>query len=350
MDYIVKDSSIWKNSQHHSLLNNTTYSIRVGMVREHMFFDDSSETRYVVEVWKNNRLYPMTCVRANSRFGGIFNYEEYTHRGFNPGKTNVSLGNFQFVPGDTVIVAAADGNSREGFILSSINHFGRPERIPANEETAYASEFNGLQKVIAYSGGYTVTFNGTPTNIDKLKEAPTGEDLPLPEYNSTIAGSYYQFDKNGSFTICDNEEQSILVDKPSGKIVIASGSTLLTIDKSAESLSITNKKSTFDSTNEFNISTKKVSIDAQSLVDIKASDIKIDGKIDQKGKVKIDGDTKIKGNVDVTGNFSTTGETLLAGGANPLIYDILLTIGTGNLGAPVISSNIVLKTVQTKAT
>ena len=56
------------------------------------------------------------------------------------------------------------------------------------------------------------------------------------------------------------------------------------------------------------------------------------------------------GNTEITGDFKTSGTTELAGGANPLIYDIVLTMGTGNLGAPVISNHTFLKTVKTKAT
>ena len=77
---------------------------------------------------------------------------------------------------------------------------------------------------------------------------------------------------------------------------------------------------------------------------------KTKGNWEESGDKAITGSIAQTGNCDITGNFSTTGETLLAGGANPLVYDIILTIGIGNLGAPVISSNIFLKTVQTKAT
>jgi len=68
------------------------------------------------------------------------------------------------------------------------------------------------------------------------------------------------------------------------------------------------------------------------------------------GNMDIKGNITQTGNNDITGNFTTTGLTDLAGGANPLVYDIALTIGIGNLGLPVISSHIFLKTVKTKAT
>jgi len=52
----------------------------------------------------------------------------------------------------------------------------------------------------------------------------------------------------------------------------------------------------------------------------------------------------------LTGGLTVTGPVALAGGANPLIYDIALIMGTGNLGLPVVSNAILLKTALTKAT
>lgn len=347
-DYIVKDSSIWKSAGD---IIKDDYSIKIGMVREYVFLENTKDTRYIVEVWKNNRLFPMTCVRS-SRFGGVFNYEEYTHRGFNRGKDNTSLGNFTVVPGDMVIVAAATGNSREGFILGSVNHFARDQIIPATGDQAYISEFNGIQTVINKHGEQRVMFKGLPTNLDKLSEPPTGEPIPPAEYDLNVGGTYYLLDRTGSYTLTDNsaeDPQTIFMDKPNGQIVITSGKTTLVIDKKAESYEITNKTTTFKSADSWNLETKATNVKSND-VNVEASNIKTKGEWKQDGNMEIKGNIKQTGNTDVTGNFSTTGQTSLAGGANPLIYDIVLTIGTGNLGAPVISNHVFLKTVQTKAT
>lgn len=348
-EYIIDDSSRLPNEEHYI---NKDYSIRVGMIREHVFLSNSGETRYIVEVWKNNKLYPMTCMRT-SRFGGLYNYEEFNFRGFNVGEDAASLGNFKFSPGDMVIVVAADGESREGFILGSVKHYGRDEVLSATGDIAYASEFNGLQTLINKYGEYRVTFKGTPTNIKELETAPNGSEYPLPEYNNEVGFSYYEFNKNGSYLVTDNTEkdpQSIFIDKEKGQVVITSGKTTLTIDKAKESLSVVNKKTTIDSKDEFNLNTKKTTIKSSELVSVDAADIKTKGKLAQTGNVEIEGNTKQNGNIKISGTLSSEGETKLAGGANPLVYDIILTIGTGNLAAPVISNHILLKTVLTKAT
>lgn len=347
-DYIVKDSSVWRNTE---AMMQGDYSIRIGMVRELVFLEESRDTRYIVEVWKNNRLYPMTCMRT-SRFGGVYNYEEHTYRGFDPGKDNVSLGNFTVVPGDMVVVVASNGNSREGFILGSVNHFARDQIIPADGQQAYISEFNGVQTAINQFGEQRVMFKGIPTNIAELEKPPSGEPLPPAEYDLDVGGTYYLLDKTGSYTLTDNtaeDPQSIFMDKPNGQIVITSGKTVLTIDKAAESYSITNKSTTFDSADDWNLNTKATNIKSND-VNVEASNIKTKGEWRQDGNMEIKGNIKQTGNTEMTGNLTAQGQVALGGGANPLIYDIVLTIGTGNLGAPVISNHVFLKTVKTKAT
>ena len=81
-EYIIDDSS--RHNNPNSLIGKD-YSIRIGTVREHIYLTGPGQTRYIVEVWKDNKLYPMTCIRTN-RFGGLYNYEEFNHRGFNVGQ------------------------------------------------------------------------------------------------------------------------------------------------------------------------------------------------------------------------------------------------------------------------
>lgn len=349
-EYIIDDSSRHPNGN--SLINKD-YSIRVGTVREHIYLAGPGQTRYIVEVWKDNKLYPMTCTRT-SRFGGLYNYEEFNLRGFKVGEDSAGLGNFQVVPGDMVVVAAANGESREGIILGAINHFGRDEVLPSTGDQAYANEFNGIQEIINAAGEFRQTFKGLPCNLDRLNDAPDGTPYPDPEYDLDVGFSYYEWDRTGSYLLTDNANddlvQYIRVDKPGGTIEIVSGKTSFLIDKNDESYSITNKKVTFDTKDEFNINTKTTKIDSSKLIEAKAKKIKTEGKWSQKGDMKIEGNIKQTGNTDITGTFKTSGKTDLAGGAHALVYDVIISIGGGNLGAPVISQITLMKTTKTKAT
>jgi len=349
-EYIIDDSSRHKNT---SAMISKDYSIRVGIVREHIYLTDRKQTRYLVEVNNNNRVYVLSCMRT-SRFGGLYNYEEYNLRGFAPGTSNISYNNPTIVPGDMVVVAAINGDSRDGIILGNISHFGRGEVLPATSDIAFVNEFNGIETIINNSGEYRRTFKGQPTNLAKLNEIPNGKRYPIAEYNADVGFSYYEFDKTGSYTLTDNATdkapQYIKVDKPNGKIEIVSGKTSLIIDKGAQSYTVKNKTTTFNSADSWNLNTKATNISSTDVINAKAKDIKTEGKWAQKGDVAITGDTKHTGNIEASGDFKNEGMALLAGGQFPLIYDIILTIGIGNLGAPVLSFNTYLKTTKTKAT
>lgn len=367
-DYIIKDSSIWEDVGDTALLYTKDNSIRVGTVRDEIFLLDSRETRYKVEVWDNGRAIPISCIRT-SRFGGIYNYEEYTHRGFAVNESESSTVR-SLQPGDQVIVALLNGSGREGVILGGINHGGRTEVLNAQEQKTpnkfsefanrpgpttvrYASEFNGIETAINSAGEHRVTFKGQPTNLDKLKEAPNGAEIPAPVYDTKVGSSYYEFDKTGSWYLNDNHQeglQSIKVDKPNGKIEIISGKTSLVINKKDETYTYTQKKVTFNTADEWNLNTKKTNIMSTNEINAKSAKINTEGEWTKKGNETTTGNIKQTGNYDITGNLSSTGITNLAGGSYPLVYDIALTIGIGNLGAPVISNHVFLKTTKTKAT
>lgn len=350
-DYIVKDSSIWQNQESFAVEQKSDCSLKIGVVRD-IIEINGPDIAYIVEVWLGGKYTPIQCTRA-TRFGGAYNYEEFTYRGMKPDNSAASDGLFDYKKGDVVLVAYLYGDSREGIIVNSINHPARKRLFKPDSGIVYQSEFNGLNKSITKDGEYTVTFKGLQTNISELSTPVTGEPIPAPEYDTKVGSSYYKFDKTGSFIVSDaatEDLQSIFIDKPNGKIVITSGKTVLTIDKKEESYSITNKKVTFNTADEFNLNTKKTNVKSTDEFNLEAAAINTKGEVTQTGNVEVKGNIKQTGNTEIEGQLSTSGPTFLAGGANALVYDIVLTIGTGNLGAPVISNHVFLKTVNTKAT
>ena len=223
-DYIIRDSSIWEDYSSTSLLYQKDCSIRVGIIAEEVYMTDLQDTRYIVNVWDTGRIVPVTCIRS-SRFGGLFNYEEYTGRGFNIDKNTSDIRSSQ--PGDNVLIAYINGSAREGVILSQIKHWGRSETIKSqssnNNENInefvnkkgpttvrYVSEFNGIETAVNALGEYRVTFKGQPTNLDKLNEVPNGSELPKPTYDNKVGSSYYEFDKLGSWLVTDNSQDGVL--------------------------------------------------------------------------------------------------------------------------------------------
>lgn len=277
MDDIVKDSSIWHGVNAFAAITNRDYAIRVGMVRDITNLNTAGTIRYTVEVFNNNSQIPISCDVLND-FGGVWNYEEYIHRTYTHGTNSAALGPYQWRPGDMVLVAALNGDYREGIILGGLQHPGRTPALTLNDGIAYKSAFNGIVKHIDDNGAYTVTFNGKPTNIAALSKAPTGAELPDPQYNASIAGSYYSFSADGSFTVNDTAQsnpQLIKIDKPGGTITLQSGQVLAVLDKNAQSLAVTSKSATITASDSIKGITKDFSMEASANAKIKSPQVAI---------------------------------------------------------------------------
>ena len=348
MDYTIKDSSIWQSPESHSKINRRDHAIRAGIVRQE-FFDEREEeleTKYIVDIIEPGGQYPVVCRRMVS-YGGPFNYEEFTRQTYDERTDGSGKGDFRTRPGDHVLVAYVDGDDKEGVIIGSLKHPSRTETLPAENKVAYASEFNGLETTITDEGEWQIRFRGQPTNLSALSQPPTEADIIAPVYNEAVGNSFFKIDATGSWEMGDAatiKPQLIKIDKPGGTITITSGDTVLTLSKLTDEFTLVNKKTNFNSLDEFNIATKKFKLLAQK-AEITAQKIESRGQLKHLGTVESTGPFKITGPVEVLGPVSTTGPVSLGGGAGgglPAIQQILLIIGTGNLGLPVISAPTVL--------
>lgn len=225
-DYAIKDSTHNKDADSWSLFNARDNAILIGIIREERETEEG-ETRYVVEVQRGGRQIPLSCTWM-TRFGGAHNFEEYRLRPWtrspaiasNAGPNSAST--LDLRAGDRVVVAPLDGQWREGIILGGVTHPARGESTERGT-MAYHSSYQGLETKIDDDGTYTVTFNGKALNFLQLEIPPTGSPVPAPEYNSQVAGSYFQFDNLGSYTVAVNESNLIKLKKQTGNIVIVSG-------------------------------------------------------------------------------------------------------------------------------
>lgn len=275
---IIKDSSIWESNSAFSTARDKDMSVRIGMVREAKYSERINATQYVVEVFDKNNQMPVICTRVDT-FGGAYNYDEHTFRENIVSDTTVaSASRYAVRPGDVVIVAFANGDSREGLILGGVKHPARKEKISKADGIAHKQEFNGLEKHVNKVGEYKVTFKGLPTNIAQLEKQTSGNDVPEPVYDTAVGGSYYQFDKTGSWTLSDvaNEKpQTIKVDKPSGKITIVSGNVSITIDKNAELIDVVTKDLKITASNSIKKNTKEFTLEATTFTKIKTPKVAI---------------------------------------------------------------------------
>ncbi len=276
-DHIVPDSSIWQDAESMKQVDSKDVAVRIGIVRSREFVTELDDYRYSVEVFDSSQQIPILCC-VSGRFGGVFNYEEFTVRGYEKGEDSAGRGEYAVRPGDVVVVAYINGNANDGMILGGCRHPGRKSRISDADGIAYDAEFNGMRTQINKDGEYTLTFRGIQTNIDKLNKAPDGSALPDPEYNKAIGSTFLKFSKTGGWKISDNavtNPQSIDINKAGGKITITSGSIVLEMNKTSEAVSMTCKKLAIEAANAINAFTKNYSMEATASAKIKSPKIAI---------------------------------------------------------------------------
>jgi hypothetical protein len=163
-----------------------------------------------------------------TKWGGAFNFEEYRVRPW-VGKVSsglmapASADKFDLRAGDVVLVAYLEGQSREGVILGGLNHPARKEKTKTGN-IEYISMFNGIETQIRKDGSYKITFKGLPINEAQLLIPPTGVPVPAPIFNPLISGSFYGFDKDGSYVVSDGKQFIKILKSPTaGAMVLVSG-------------------------------------------------------------------------------------------------------------------------------
>lgn len=295
---IVKDSSVWYDSDQHRMVHKKDPYIRIGIVKDVKRDDSTSDIRYLVEVRDRNSAIEMNC-RVVRQFGGPYNYQDSIMSSYKFDDKPDPTSDFAAKAGDAVLVVGLNGQSRDGLIIGCLMHPSRKSNIPVNKGPYFQSEFNGIETIINDQGEYSLTFKAIPTNISKLKDKPSKKIEP-PKYDAKIGGSFLRFDKTGSIELNDKSEkdfQNIRLDKPNGTITINSGKISIALTKSKEQISIKSKIIDITSDTSISLKTKTYSLDAKESVKIKSDKIAI-GKngvelldqlskmLDELGKVK----------------------------------------------------------------
>jgi hypothetical protein len=273
---IVKDSALWRNSESYGA---TTYKdpfIRLGIIKKVVKDDSTKRLKHLVEINNRGVLVEIICDLA-LRSGGAFNYEESIHRGYLIEDKPDAVNSYSSKAGDMVIVACLNGEYSRGIILGFVAHLSRAPKLDYKKGPQYISEFNGLETHINETGEYKLTFKSIQKNIKKLSEKPSKE-LPKPEYDEEIGGSFLMFDKTGSFKVTDSSKentQSLFIDKKNGKIDITSGKIKVTLTKKDEKISIKSKILDINSETSIKHTTKDLAVDASKSIKLKSPKVAI---------------------------------------------------------------------------
>lgn len=295
----VLDTSIWQDAESLAVVNKKDPFIRIGIVLKVEEDTKAKDARYLVEVRDRNDKVTAWC-RLMTRMGGVYNYEDFTVRGYTTSPLSAVLDYFAMKAGDFVVVAFLNGEAREGVILGGLKHPARSSKLKPADGPAYGSEFNGVETTINKDGEYTLTFKGVPIN-EALLKAPAAVPVLPPIYNPIITGSYIKLDKTGSIELNDKSialPQSIKIDKSGGKIQMKAGMVEFSMDKFAQAVKLKSLTTEIESTVSIKQKTVQFAVDATATIKLKALKIAIgsDGVelfdqliqlIDSLGKVQV---------------------------------------------------------------
>ena len=273
-DDIVKDSSIWRDGFAFQKHSEVDCRVKIGMVRAAQFNAIRGEITYIVEVQDQGDKLFIPC-RQLRRFGGVFNYEDYTLQDYKYNISSDAVPAFNTKAGDFVLVVYLNGDPREGMILGGLVHPARSSTLMPDDGPQYQSEFNGLVNNINSDGELTVTFRGQPTNLDVLSNSPAGK-LPEPTFDDSVGTSFYKFDKTGSYTVSDNatsDPQSIKIDKTAGTTTITSGQITLVMTKGSQDTALKTKTMEINADTSMTTTTQDWSTVASSTAKIKSPKI-----------------------------------------------------------------------------
>lgn len=314
---------------------NATYnnmSLKTGIVQEIYEIDDKSNINQIVpeydvlvfEQRENSAPTPITyknCVMIDG-FGGAADFMEFKLRKAEKvekrEKDGEKIGRFQ--DGSVVLILCLNGSNENAMIIGGAKHPKRKSKLTKTAGTAMYGEFNGISFEVDKDGALTVGFKGATDNAGKAKD-------------EKASGSYMKISKDGTVEVSDGKKERIKFDKTNEKTEIESGKDMSVA--SGKKLAVT-----VGDAMSLKVA-KDLIAEAQGSCSLKVKDLKVEssGPANVKASaldIQIEGIVKIKGS-----NITIDGMTFVGGaGGTPALVLSTMFLGTGNLGAPVISQAI----------
>lgn len=323
-------------------LNNGQFALKIGNIEEIIYPDDKRNIRknkieYTVQVKERqgNRGFVVTRYRnvvTSDLFGGIADSIEFTHRP----STSQTEQDPIFRDGSSVILLCLHGDTSQAFIVGGMRHNSQKKKISKKERGHFFEfEFNGVNFEINKDGEMAITYKGK-TDIDGTQQA------------KSTSPTVININKDGDFSISDNEKQRISMSRKNKKIRISSGNDkedFIEIDKAKKDI------------------TQEMANDAIENI---GRDKKTTVKGSKKAKIAKDSDTQIGGSrtdkIGSTWKVTTGGTTVLtfpkiligsAGSTQPLVLGtnylahITAVVATLNALIAVVNANVTASAAHT---
>lgn len=301
--------------------------LRLGVVLDIIEIEDDNNLSKltpeytVMTIQDDNTVIYKNCIAADG-FGGVADYFVKKHRKPKDSKKVQDSGSLKKQNGSIVLLLCIDGNSEQAVIITSIAHPDRKNgKLTKDLGHHMEGEFNGINWKVDKDGQLIVTFKSPTDNDGKPKDTKAG-------------GATIKMEKDGSIEAADGNKEKIRIDK-----------TKKTIGITAESDISNTTDANFNVTAKKNISMKSTAdllADAGGSVTAKsggAFNITAEGALTVKApdiQMTADNMVQVKGS---TINLSAPQVNVGNGGTPALILSTFF-LGTGNLGAPVISNPI----------
>lgn len=281
----------------------------------------------VIEQDGNRAVTPITyknCISSSS-FGSIADFFETRLRTQKKVKNKNTGGkDFAGQDGAIVLLLCLDGSSEKAIIIGSLPHPNRKSKLKGSEQVL-AGEFNGLSISVADDGSANLTFKGATDN--------EGKPLDKEQGNTTI-----DIEKDGSIQF-KNKGVSTRMEK-AGNFLLNNDGTFTVNSKKAMTLK-TEDAFSLEAKKDGSFKVDKMVLEAQGSASLKAESFDISGKskIDLKSQmISITGESQIKAKAT---QITLEGQVFLGGpGGQPLVLPTTQFVGTGNMGAPVLSTAI----------
>ena len=195
--------------------------------------------------------------------------------------------------------------------------------VPSIGDVVYVECDSGTHEFPVASGIVTKGEDSNPQLPSKFKR-----DIPTNRGFFTPGGHSIELD-DGVATITDNPDDAQFTTDSRGIRITTSGGNRLHFDDK-DNVVILESKDTAQI-----IAPTQVTVDSAKTV--VTGEEEVQGDLNAKANAKVDGNATVDGNTQVGGNLQVTGNSQLGGGT-PLVLATAQFIGTGNLGAPVIST------------
>lgn len=324
--------------------------LKLGTVIRSVYPDDGDsitklEMEYDVLITENNHKYGVNAsvyrnCRVNNQFG---NNNNSTVNTFFEASTDQGV----FQNGSTVAVLCVDGRSDAGnpLIMCGVSNRDPLKALKTYKRSDgqfYDFNFNGVNVNINKDGEYMVQFN-SPIDFKGNKT------------NEAAAGTTLKIDKNGVFSVLDNENESFTLDRVNKVATWTNGNDSIIIDKANKKIELISSGEVDQSSKaKFNISSqdelntnsqKDTNIASAANATIKSGQA-LNMNVGSNWVVNVQGNTTFMsgGNLIMqSGNTAQMmGEINLIGTGNIQAAGVGIStaIGVGNLGGPVLSTII----------